>query len=260
MYNYIEEVISQEPVINNIPRDILHFVNWAKEEIHEDWCVVKALERGYLIHNGQIPVGTRIFQLDQYDNGEVFNKMLCTSTLLEGVNTTAENIIIVKPSRRSNRNGDCFGAFDFYNLVGRTGRLNEHLIGNAYYIKGPSDVEFQMSDAVKSIKFEILEPTDDMDIQLGNATSNRAIADFLELSGISVEEYKERIGTRVRFHTAKELYGRFNENYTMLREELMNLKESNVRGRRYLISILYNLYFTVCNKQFALAFFSSVLL
>lgn len=241
MYNYVDKVISNEPKLTALPIEISQFINWAKEEIHEEWCVVKALERGYLIHNGQIPVGIRIFQLDQYDNGEMFNKLLCTSTLLEGVNTTAENIIIVKPSRKSNANGECFGAFDFYNLVGRTGRLNKHLIGNAYYIKGPSDVEFRMEDAVRSIRFEILESTNDMDIQLGNANNNRVVAAFLESSGITIEEYKDRIGTRVRFQTAKELFNRFNDRFDDLADELKRLCDNNKLGRRDLISILYYL-------------------
>ena len=36
--------------------------------------------------------------------------MLCTATLLEGVNTTAKNIIITKPARGA---GNAFDAFDF---------------------------------------------------------------------------------------------------------------------------------------------------
>ena len=46
--------------------NVKYFIEWAKEEIHEEWCLVTALERGYLIHNGQIPLGTRTFQLDYY--------------------------------------------------------------------------------------------------------------------------------------------------------------------------------------------------
>ena len=58
-------------------------------------------------------MGTRMFQLDYYEQSNLFNKLLCTSTLLEGVNTTAKNIIITKPSRISNSPGDHFSAFDF---------------------------------------------------------------------------------------------------------------------------------------------------
>lgn len=56
-----------------------------------------------------------------------------------------QNIVITKPSRRSERNisDDNFSAFDFFNLVGRTGRLNQHYIGDAYYLKAPSDPPYK---------------------------------------------------------------------------------------------------------------------
>ena len=239
MYKYIDDVVSNQPPMDVIPDNINMFIKWAKEEIHEEWCVVKALERGYLIHNGQIPVGTRIFQLDQYDQSDGYTKMLCTSTLLEGVNTTAENIIIVKPSRKSNKPGECFGAFDFFNLVGRTGRLNEHLIGNAYYIKGPNDVSYEFNDAVKSIRFEILDSSNDMDIQFGNIENNQEVLRFFRLLGITLEEYRERIGTRARFGTVQKLYNRFLENYQDLESVLTQMAANDTIGRYGLIKVLY---------------------
>ena len=51
-------------------RDQGDFIEWAKDEIHEDWCVIKALERGYVIHNGQMSLGTRMFQLSLYENND----------------------------------------------------------------------------------------------------------------------------------------------------------------------------------------------
>lgn len=62
-------------------------------------------------------------------------------------------------------NSAVFSAFDFYNLVGRTGRLNQHFVGNAYYIKAPGDPEYRKIDAIKSIKFEITDNSKDIDIQ-----------------------------------------------------------------------------------------------
>ena len=156
IYKYVNEYIVNEPLIDEIDTPTQYFLAWAREEIHEEWCVIKAMERGYLIHNGQIPLGTRLLQLGYYESTGAYNKLLCTSTLLEGINTTAKNIIITKPSRMSDRNdnNDDFTAFDFFNLVGRTGRLNQHFIGNAYYIKAPSDPEYQRIDAIRSIKFD----------------------------------------------------------------------------------------------------------
>ena len=68
---------------------------------------------------------------------------------------TAKNIIIIKPSNGTSREGESFTAFDFYNLVGRTGRLRKHYVGNAYYIKSPYDPDFLKSDATIKIQFEI---------------------------------------------------------------------------------------------------------
>lgn len=238
MYTYIDSVIANEPEIDSMPEEISAFIQWACEEIHEEWCVITALKHGYLIHNGQIPVGTRIFQINQYGEQVGFDKMLCTSTLLEEVNTTAENIIIVQPARKYSKEGECFSSFDFFNLVGRTGRLNEHLIGNAYYIQGPKDVEFSYNDAVKSIRFEILDHTDDMDIQFKDISNNQNVNGFLNMLGITIDEYLENIGTKVRFETARNIYDRFVENMTEFNSVLFEMVDNPEKGRYSLIYIL----------------------
>lgn len=238
MYKYISSIVANEPEIEQLPDEIGYFIQWASEEIHEEWCVITALKHGYLIHNGQIPVGTRIFQINQYDEQDGFNKMLCTSTLLEGVNTSAENIIIVQPARKNAQEGECFTSFDFYNLVGRTGRLNEHFVGNAYYIQGPNDAEFSFSDAVRSVRFEILDKTDDMDIQFKNISDNEEVTSFLDCLGIDIDEYLSNIGTKVRFDTARRIYQRFEENKQGLSELLYNMVSNEQMGRYNLVKLL----------------------
>lgn len=238
MYTYIDLVIANEPEVDSMPEEVSAFIQWASEEIHDEWCVITALKHGYLLHNGQIPVGTRIFQINQYGEQLGFDKMLCTSTLLEGVNTTAENIVIVQPARKYAKEGECFSSFDFFNLVGRTGRLNEHLIGNAYYIQGPRDVEFSYNDAVKSIRFEILDHTDDMDIQFRDISNNQNVNGFLDTLGITIDEYLENIGTKVRFETARNIYNRFVENITEFNSILFEMVANPEKGRYSLIYLL----------------------
>ena len=238
MYKYISSVVANEPEIEPLPDEIGYFIQWASDEIHEDWCVITALKHGYLIHNGQIPVGTRIFQLNQYGEQDGFSKMLCTSTLLEGVNTSAENIIIVQPARKNAKEGECFTSFDFYNLVGRTGRLNEHFVGNAYYIQGPNDAEFSFEDAVRSVRFEILDRTDDMDIQFKNISDNEEVTSFLECLGIDIDEYLNNIGTKVRFDTAKKIFSRFEKNKIILSDLLYSMASNEQMGRYNLVKLL----------------------
>ena len=238
MYKYISSVVANEPEVEQLPDEVSYFIQWASEEIHEEWCVITALKHGYLIHNGQIPVGTRIFQINQYGEQEGFCKMLCTSTLLEGVNTSAENIIIVQPARKNAKEGECFTSFDFYNLVGRTGRLNEHFVGNAYYIQGPHDAEFSFEDAVRSVRFEILDKTDDMDIQFKNISDNEEVTSFLECLGIDIDEYLNNIGTKVRFDTARKIFYRFEENRASLSDLLYNMASNDQIGRYNLVKLL----------------------
>lgn len=241
LYKYITAEIVSEPKLENLDKEVFYFIEWAKEEIHEEWCLITALERGYLIHNGQIPIGTRLFQLDYYEQSEMYNKMLCTSTLLEGVNTTAKNIIITKPSRMSNKAGDSFSAFDFFNLVGRTGRLNQHFIGDAHYIKSPNDPEFIKTDAIRSIKFEIVDESKDIDIQKGEIDKHKDVKDFLDMLKIDKHEYLENIGSKLRFDTVIILY----EDYKRNKEQLINILKTFIEdertGRLHLVQSLYKI-------------------
>lgn len=241
IYKYINNELSTEPLLPELDTSISYFIEWAKDEIHEEWCVIKALERGYVIHNGQMPLGTRMFQLSLYENNDTYNRLFCTSTLLEGVNTTAENIIITKPSRQSdkNNNSDDFTAFDFFNLVGRTGRLNQHFIGKAYYLKAPSDPPFKKIDAIRSIKFEITDDSKDVDIQKGDIANHEDYLTFLACLGITHEDYLINIGSHLRFDTIKAMYNRYDEKRQNLIAELRSIKDIPKYGRPKLVSLLY---------------------
>lgn len=241
IYKYIHKELSAEPLLAELDTSIKYFIEWAKDEIHEEWCVIKALERGYVIHNGQMPLGTRMFQLSLYENNATYNRLFCTSTLLEGVNTTAENIIITKPSRLSDRNNNLndFTAFDFFNLVGRTGRLNQHFIGKAYYLKAPTDPPFERIDAIRSIKFEITDDSMDVDIQKGDIENYPDYLDFLADLGITHEDYLKNIGSHLRFDTVKAMYNRYNEKRQNLIEELRSFKNTPQYGRFKLVCLLY---------------------
>jgi len=239
IYKYVNDCVIHEPILNNLNKSISAFVKWAKDEIHEDWSVIKAMERGYLIHNGQLPIGTRMFQLDAYENDNIFNRLLCTSTLLEGVNTIAKNIIITKPSRMSNKDNDSFSAFDFYNLVGRTGRLYKHYVGIAYYLKTPTDPEYKKIDAIKTIKFELTDDSKDISIQKGDIFDHPDVSDFLNVLGITLKDYLSNIGSRLRFETVLSIYHRFVERKSALLQILQHHLDNSKYGKLHLVKLLY---------------------
>lgn len=216
---------------------LLEFIDWAKREIHEDWTVVKALENGFLVHHGQLPLGIRMLELDLFNTPNEYNKILCTSTLLEGINSDAENIIITKPAR----NNQNFDAFDFFNLVGRTGRLFKHYLGKAYYIQGPNDPEYVKSQALKTIEFELTTNSIDIDINKGEGDKYPQFNEFLIKIGIEYDVYKAEIASKCRFNTVVKLY----ESYVSYKQELLSEIEREIKntttGKLELVRVLYKI-------------------
>jgi hypothetical protein len=218
IYHFVSDYVRKLPDIN-LPDSARRFLAWAKEEVSDRWSVVLAMEKGFLVHTGQIPPSTRNFESSLFNKkGSGFDTILCTSTLLEGVNSPAENLIITFPSRTTDDYSDpnYFSAFDFFNLVGRTGRLFEHLVGNAYYLKAPNDPVFDRKKAMASIEFEATEATEDMMIQSGKDLPE-AVTNYFNSVGITAEEYKTNVGPSMRLSTFKSAF----EMYQKKKEDLI---------------------------------------
>lgn len=236
--NYIIQ-IEDDAVSQNNNYVLQEFIDWAKSEIHEEWAVLKAMEKGYLVHHGQLPLGIRMLELDLFnDEKNRYYRMLCTSTLLEGVNTTAENIIITKPARGV---GNSFDAFDFYNLVGRTGRLFQHYLGKAYYIKGPNDRNYLKKEALKSIEFELTEDSIDIDINNGNYARHENFLDFLNQLNIDYDTYKNEIGSKCRFATVLKLYAKYSQYKSELIAELDKQDKNDTISKLEMVRELYKI-------------------
>lgn len=237
---YIDEMEEGEEQELDVNPILSEFIVWAKHEIHEKWSVLRAMENGYLVHHGQLPLGIRMLELDLFNNTneKFYYRMLCTATLLEGVNTTAKNIIITKPARGS---GNAFDAFDFYNLVGRTGRLFQHYLGKAYYIKGPEDRNYVKGEALKSIEFELTTDSIDIDINNGNYAKHENFVEFLTLLHIDYDTYKEEIGSKCRFSTVLKLYSKYCKNKQSLLAELDKQNRNDSISKLGIIRELYKI-------------------
>ena len=91
---------------------------------------------------------------------------------------------------------------------------------------------------MRSVRFEILDKTDDMDIQFKNISDNEEVTSFLECLGIDIDEYLNNIGTKVRFDTARKIFYRFEENKTSLSDLLYNMASNDQMGRYNLVKLL----------------------
>lgn len=120
-------------------RSLNKYYKWLKKNYGVDWGCTQALASGIGIHHGALP------RAIQQKTVELFNRrqiqyLICTSTMIEGVNTSAENIVIY-----DNRNGNPkIDSFTHKNISGRAGRMGQYLVGNVFCLEQLPEPESQI--------------------------------------------------------------------------------------------------------------------
>ncbi|MCA1982198.1 DEAD/DEAH box helicase [Nocardioides nematodiphilus] len=106
--------------------------DWVAREFHPEWLVGRAMRHGIGIHHGKLPRALAQYQVDSFNDGRL-DWLVCTSTLIEGVNTTAKNVVIYDHIL----NGRVLDYFSFANIKGRSGRMRRHFVGKVYVFRDP---------------------------------------------------------------------------------------------------------------------------
>ncbi|MFH9062228.1 DEAD/DEAH box helicase [Streptomyces coeruleorubidus] len=127
--------------IGEYSSDLQPAADWIGEQYHPDWLLCKALPQRIGIHHGKIPRALAQYQVTAFNEGKL-DFLICTSTLIEGVNTSAKNVVIF--DHQLNRKNLDF--FTFSNIKGRSGRMMRHFVGNVYLFKPPPEEELPTVD------------------------------------------------------------------------------------------------------------------
>ncbi|RZJ20425.1 MAG: DEAD/DEAH box helicase [Acinetobacter sp.] len=106
-------------------------IDLVKKTIHADYRLAKVLEKRIAFHYGNMPLLIREEIENLFKFGEI-KYLICTSTLLEGVNLPAKSIYIRKPKRGKSTD---LSPSDFWNLAGRAGRWGKEFSGNIICIE-----------------------------------------------------------------------------------------------------------------------------
>jgi replicative superfamily II helicase len=102
--------------------------DWVGREYHPRWSFVDALERGISIHHGGIPRALSQLNIALFNEG-ILPFLICTSTLIEGVNTAAKNVVVYENKIATAK----LDFFTFNNIKDRSGRMFHHFLGNVFY-------------------------------------------------------------------------------------------------------------------------------
>lgn len=185
---YLDHLISKGVVVDAS----LPLIDWIKTSISEKWSLVDELKHGIAIHDGSLQkhIGASIIK---YFNDGLLRCIFCTSTIIEGVNTSAKNVVLFD----GRKGGEAIDFFDYSNIKGRSGRLMEHYVGRVFnFVKPPSkesvfiDIPFFEQDPV-SDEILINIPKDDIKNDLKNRYNElyempAGLLEIIKRNGVSV--------------------------------------------------------------------------
>lgn len=121
-------------------------IKFVHDYVHKDYYLADALRHGVAFHHGKMPLEIRDrIEKAFADPNSPIRFIVCTSTLLEGVNLPAKSIFVLsdRHGRKSfmpkEKQARAAAKLDFENLVGRAGRLSYDFVGNVICIRAKSN-------------------------------------------------------------------------------------------------------------------------
>ncbi|MCU9811838.1 DEAD/DEAH box helicase [Paraclostridium sp. AKS81] len=103
-------------------------IEWIENNVDNKWSFIECLKYGIGIHDGALQKHMTS-SIIKYFNYNKLKYLFCTSTIIEGVNTSSKNVIYFDNTKGGNTKIDYF---DYSNIKGRAGRMMVHYIGKVY--------------------------------------------------------------------------------------------------------------------------------
>ena len=165
-------------------RELLDFADWASENYGKNWSFANALRHGIGAHHARLPRSVSQYLLYLFDKGTI-PFLLCTSTIIEGVNSSAKNIIVFENKLGTQK----YDFFTFNNIKGRAGRMLRHFVGHVYLLQESPQEELSFVD------IPVLSRPDDMPVTLSL---------LREEVGATTGEFSEKTNEQLRLLHAQQ--------------------------------------------------------
>lgn len=218
-------------------------VDWLRDNYHSQWILPDCLEYGIGIHHGKIPRAIAQKCIKLFNEGKI-RFLICTSTLIEGVNTKAKSVIVYDNKNARTK----FDYFTFNNICGRSGRMGSYFIGHIYLFHEPPAPELPLVD------FPIFTQTDDapekllinVDVADLNESSKRKLKKYFEQDVLSQETLKKNsyIDLDRQLDLANFIQGKLKEIH-----DLMKWEKYPTNNQLKLSCMLIWDYFVSSNKR-----------
>jgi hypothetical protein len=109
------------------------FHNWLSVNYSHNWSLAHLSKKGIGVHNGRLHRSLSQIQIRLFEEENGLDCMISTSSIIEGVNTSAQNVVLW-----SNKNGQAkINDFTYKNIIGRGGRMFRHFVGDIFILENP---------------------------------------------------------------------------------------------------------------------------
>lgn len=158
--SYAKKLIDSKILSNHDNSHYSDFISHVTENFNSEWTFIEALKKGIGIHHGLIP------KYLQKEIVSLFNKnhlkvLVSTTTITEGVNTSAKNLIVLHSKKGEKK----LKKFDAKNIAGRAGRFMHHYSGRVITL----DRNFMtainaVAEGIKHKNYDLEAPKDEIDL------------------------------------------------------------------------------------------------
>lgn len=159
----VADLISQLlPKSKAIDVELSQLAELARKGVHDDFRLAPLVELGVAFHYGNMPSLIRLEIERLFRSGKI-RFLVCTSTLIEGVNLSCRTIVVRGPRKGK---GHPMEPHDFWNLAGRAGRWGDEFQGNIICID-PNDEQAWPTGVPDRARYPIKRESDAV-LELGD--------------------------------------------------------------------------------------------
>lgn len=120
----------------SVDPELAALADLARKGVHPGFRLAPLVERGVAFHFGNMPSLLRL-EIERLFRSGKLRFLVCTSTLVEGVNLSCRTIVVRGPRKGQ---GNPMEPHDFWNLAGRAGRWGDEFQGNIICIDPHDEV------------------------------------------------------------------------------------------------------------------------
>ncbi len=136
------------------------FLNHVSNSFDRRWILINALKHGIGIHHGLIPKYIQKEIINLFNSGQI-KILISTTTITEGVNTSAKNLIVLD-SKKGRKD---LKKFDAKNIAGRAGRFLFHYSGRVIVLQNDFIKAIDSnSEGLKHKNYDVNSPKDEIDL------------------------------------------------------------------------------------------------